>query len=221
MSKLTKKNGRYVIDKIKLNQVDEAYLDGGGELGVTVTITDDRFMSSQQRNFIFALCREVSYETGIDLEVFRADMMTVHEAVYGKNLGSLIKYSMTDANGLISTIITFMIDKQIPIRYELIKEQDFRFNQNHVYLMCLKRICVVCGRRAELHHVDAIGMGRNRDKVSHIGMRMLPLCREHHNEAHTLGDNRMLEKYHLEPIKIDKKLEYFIKKGHVRIFEEE
>ena len=221
MSKLTKQNGNYVVDKVKLNQVDEAYLNNGGELRVTVNIHDGRWMSKQQRNFIFALCREVSYETGIDLEVFRADMMAVHETVHGKNLGSLTKYSMTDANELINIIITFMIDKQIPIRYELIKDQDFRFNKDHVYLMCLKRICTVCGRRAELHHVDAVGMGRNRDKISHIGMRMLPLCREHHNEAHTIGDKALIDKYHLEPVKVDKKLEYFIKKGHVRVFENE
>lgn len=220
MSKLTKQNGKYVVDKVKLNQVDEAYLNNGGELRVTVNIHDGRWMSKQQRNFIFALCREVSYETGIDLEVFRADMMAVHEAVHGKSLGSLTKYSMTDANELINIIITFMIDKQIPIRYELIKNEDFKFSRSHVYQMCLKRICNVCGKRAELHHTNkAVGMGRNRQKISHIGMEILPLCREHHNEAHTIGDKAFLERYHLEPITIDKTLEYFIKTGKIRVFE--
>lgn len=220
MSKLTKQKGKYVIDKIKLNQVDEAYLDGGGELGVTVTITDDRFMSSQQRNFIFALCREVSYETGIDLNQFRASMMSVFNSLYSKELSSLTQYSMTDANRLIEIIIIFMIDKEIAISYDLIKNEDFKFSQSHVYQMCLKRICNVCGKRAELHHTNkAVGMGRNRQKISHIGMEILPLCREHHNEAHTIGDKAFLERYHLEPVIIDKTLEHFIKTGKIRIFE--
>lgn len=36
------------------------------------------------------------------------------------------------------------------------------------------RKCAVCGRRAELHHVDRVGMGRDRREICHIGMQALP-----------------------------------------------
>lgn len=217
--KLTKHKGQYIISNPKLSLANEMLLDSGGSLAVSLKLHDKRHMSDQQRKFIFALCREVEYETGIDLNQFRASMMSVLNSMYDEKLSSLTQYSMTDANRLIDIIIIFMIDKEIAISYDLIKNQDFRFNQSHVYQMCLKRICNVCGQRAELHHVDTVGIGRDRNKISHIGMRMLPLCREHHNEAHTIGDKAFLERYHLEPIKIDKTLEHFIKTGKIRVFD--
>src|SRR5699024_6805365 len=100
----------------------------------------------------------------------RASMMTVLNSIHDEELTSLTEYTMTDANRLIDIIITFMIEKEIAINHSLIENQDFNFSQAHVYQMCLKRICNVCGRRAELHHVDAVGMGRDRKKISHIGM---------------------------------------------------
>jgi hypothetical protein len=49
-------------------------------------------------------------------------------------------------------------------------------------------------------------MGGNRDDMCHIGMECLPLCREHHMEAHQHGDRALMDKYHLEPITIDEKI---------------
>ena len=39
-----------------------------------------------------------------------------------------------------------------------------------------------------------------------IGMEAMPLCREHHMEAHQHGDDALMEKYHLHPITIDEKI---------------
>ncbi len=66
--------------------------------------------------------------------------------------------------------------------------------------------CAVCGRKAELHHVDRVGMGRDRREICHIGMQALPLCREHHQEAHQHGDKALLEKYHLATVAIDERI---------------
>ena len=87
--------------------------------------------------------------------------------------------------------------------------------------MALKRICVVCGRRADLHHLDKIGMGNNRNNIDHVGLRVLPLCREHHNEIHMTGDDKFINKYILTPIVVDKKLDYFIKKGTLKYYKGE
>jgi hypothetical protein len=40
-------------------------------------------------------------------------------------------------------------------------------------------------------------MGRNRDTIIHEGMEVLPLCREHHTEVHTIGRDSFMKKYHL------------------------
>ena len=127
---------------------------------------------------------------------------------------------MTYANGLIDTIISFCIDNQIPINAETINEYRYTFDEKQTYAMALQRVCVVCGQRADIHHVDSVGMGNNRNDISHVGKRALPLCRLHHGECHQTGNEKFIEKYHLTPFTIDKKMEYFIKKGKIREFKE-
>ena len=78
--------------------------------------------------------------------------------------------------------------------------------QASVYAAAIHKRCIVCGQKAELHHVDRVGMGGDRHDMCHIGMRALPLCREHHNEAHQHGDAALMDKYHLEPVVIDEKI---------------
>jgi hypothetical protein len=65
--------------------------------------------------------------------------------------------------------------------------------------------CCVCGLKADLHHVDHVGTGRDRDEIIHEGMKVLPLCREHHREAHTNGQKTFEEKWHItDGIEADK-----------------
>ena len=78
--------------------------------------------------------------------------------------------------------------------------------QAAVYSAMMHKRCIVCGKKADLHHVDRVGMGADRREICHIGMRALPLCREHHQEAHQHGDAALMDKYHLEPIIIDEKI---------------
>ena len=75
--------------------------------------------------------------------------------------------------------------------------------------------CCICGKPADLHHVQSVGSQGYRDKINHIGLEALPLCREHHTESHTKGQIEFMKQYHLEPIKIDKKIArlYKLNKG--------
>ena len=59
-----------------------------------------------------------------------------------------------------------------------------------------------------MHHVDRIGMGRDRKTIVHVGMRAIALCREHHIMAHN-NEATLFEKYHIYGIKLD---EYLCKK---------
>ena len=76
----------------------------------------------------------------------------------------------------------------------------------YVYMAAVHKRCAVCGKKAEVHHVDAVGMGRNRKEIIHLGMQILPLCRTHHMECHRIGKKDFLEKYLLEPVKADERI---------------
>lgn len=218
--KLWKNKGQFIISQPELSMVNNMYLDSGGKLDVELKIIDKRSMSDKQRRFIFKLCQEVEDNTGLDKEMFRYQSMIKNTKENEISKASLTAYSMQDANKLIDLIIEHFIENEIPLDSKILEDNDFKLNQKHIYIMCLKRKCAICSRHADLHHVDHVGMGRDRKTISHIGLRMLPLCRVHHTEAHTIGDKTFIECYHLDPIVIDEKLEWFIKKGTLKTWRE-
>lgn len=214
--KLIKRNNNYIIQGLKLSMANEMYLEQGEQLEVEVKLVDVRNISDKQRKFIFALCSEVEDYSGLPKELFRAQAMAKNVIQNEVAKSSMTEYSVTDANQLIEIIIDYFIENSIPLDQKILDDNEYKLTATHIYSMCLQRKCAICSKHADLHHLDAIGMGRNRDKISHIGMRMLPLCREHHSLAHNIGNKKLLETYHLTPIVIDEKLEYFIKKGTLK-----
>ena len=218
MATIEKHNGIYIVKGAPISKVDDLMLDCGEVLEVNISKVDNRHISDRQRKFIFALCSEIAYYMGEDTEWVRMLVQTYNAKLREIEVESLSTCSMTYANGLIDTIINFCIDNQIPFNGDIIKENGYSFDEKQTYAMALQRYCVICGQRADIHHVDQIGTKGNRRKISHIGMRALPLCRVHHTEAHSVGRDTFLEKYHLTPFIINKKMEYFIKKGKIKEF---
>jgi hypothetical protein len=88
---------------------------------------------------------------------------------------------------------------------------------DYVYSCLVNKKCCVCGLHTELHHVDRVGMGRDRTEILHEGMRALPLCREHHREAHDMGEDAFQARYHLsDGIELDKTLCRIYKLGRAK-----
>ena len=68
---------------------------------------------------------------------------------------------------------------------------------------CLRfRKCVICGNPADLAHYEAVGMGRNRNRIDETKFRYMSLCRIHHVEQHTIGIESFVQKYHIVPVKL-------------------
>lgn len=221
MARLFKKKGDYVVTDLSLNQTSNMYLecDSRNYIDIDIRVVDNRHISDQQRKFIFALCNEISYYTGDDSEYIRLLLQQYNANLREIEVESLSSCSMSYANKLIDTIIDYCIEKEIPISTDVIKGNEYRFTNHQIYMMCLKRICAVCGSRADIHHVDTVGMGINRNHISHVGKKAIPLCRKHHTEIHQTGNKDFMEKYHIEPIEVDEKMDYFIKRGKLRIDE--
>lgn len=221
MSKIIKKGNDLIVKELNLTFAQGISLEDGEALECDISILDNRMITDKQRKFIFALCSDYEFYSGEDREMFRLLMQQFNANLREIEVESLSTCSMTYANGLIDTIITFMIDNQVPISKKHLDDNEYAFTEKQVYAMTIKRVCAVCGQRADIHHIDSVGMGNNRKKISHIGMKVIPLCRTHHVEAHSMGDDKFFNKYHLTPILVDEKLEYFIKKGKLKIYDKE
>lgn len=118
-------------------------------------------------------------------------------------------FSLSDCSREVARLyITWLIDfcllHDIPCGEPLWKlAEDI---PKYVYMAAVHKRCAVCGQKAELHHIDAVGMGRNRKEICHLGMKVLPLCRSHHQECHRVGKKDFLSRYILEPVKVDERI---------------
>lgn len=169
-----------------------------------IRLDDGRTISADQRKKIYATLRDMAACSGHEpaelKEILKYDYMAETDAEYF----SLSDCSMTTANEYLSHILEVCIRMGFPLGEEIIKRSPDIART--IYACLAKKVCVCCGDKAELHHVDAVGTGRSRKEIVHEGMRVLPLCRKHHTEAHTMGRDSFCDKYHIFGISLDRYL---------------
>ena len=175
---------------------------------VRVFWADNRCISAEQRRKAWALMTEIAAYQGQDKEdVYReqsaAFSIKNFESLQG-HLFHLSTATVSEARDFINLLIEIIIEYGIPTKEPLYGLCDDL--ERYTYACLMNKKCAVCGKKTELRHVDHVGMGYNRKEIDHIGMRCLPLCREHHMEAHNIGQTAFDAKYHLEPIAIDDKI---------------
>lgn len=174
---------------------------------VGVELVDKRHISADQRKKAYVLISYIAAWWGYTpLEAMKEmlKLMFVGEADTLRRSFSLSDCDMTTARLFITYLIDFCILHGVDVGEPLYQlSEDI---PRYVWACLMNKRCAVCGRKAELHHVDAVGMGRNRKEICHIGMRALPLCREHHTEIHAVGREDFLKRYFLEPVRIDERI---------------
>lgn len=172
---------------------------------VLVIWQDKRLRSPDQIRKAWALMTEIAEFQGQGKDDVYKEQATAfsikHLEMLQGQLFHLSSATMTMAKDFITLLVEIVIEYGIPTKEPLYGLcDDIR---HYVYACLMHKKCAVCGQKTELHHVDAVGMGRNRNEICHIGMRALPLCTNHHMEAHQIGNKAFIERYHIEPIEID------------------
>lgn len=175
---------------------------------VLVQPIDGRPLSDKQRKCCYALIREIADYTGqgldptkewMKLKFLADDLEQTADKIF-----SLSSAPMSLVCAFQKYLVNFILDWNIPCRFSLLDMVDDV--ESYVYSCLIHKTCAICGMPAELHHHDRIGAGRNRDEIDQEGMLAQPLCREHHAEAHNIGQHTFDRKYHIVPVPIDKTL---------------
>lgn len=166
-----------------------------------IELIDGRGISRKQQKSIYALLRDISLYTGYTPEEIKQIMKYDYLATYGGDMFSLASVDMTTARKFQTHLIEFVLKNDIPCSVNLLEEADDI--GKYIYMCLIYKKCCISGKKSELHHVDSIGMGRNRNEVTHTGMRAMPLSRKYHNEVHTIGQQSFNKKYHVFGVKID------------------
>ena len=197
--------GGGVIIRAALPSIDRAILRRYDK--VLVEFADGRRISPEQRKKAYALMGEIAEWIG-DVPEYVKKLMKMEFIVsrlesMKKEMFSLSDCDVTTARLFISFLIDFMIEHEVPSRvplYELCEDV-----QKYVYACLMHKACAVCGKRADVHHLSGSRAGhgglawREKDQT---GAKVLPLCREHHMQAHQ-GEAEFLERYHLQGIEMD------------------
>lgn len=160
---------------------------------------DSRPLSDKQRKTCYALLREIADFTGQGLdptkEWMKLKFMADDLEQTADRIFSLSNAPMSLVCAFQRYLVRFVLDWDIPCRFSLLGMVDDV--QDYIYSCLLNKKCCICGAYTDLHHIERVGMGRNRDEIIHEGLEVLPLCREHHQEAHTMPDEDFFGRYHI------------------------
>ncbi len=200
---------------------------------VEVLLTDGRQITVKQRNAIHAMVHDITeFTCGFAWKphVFNKTLAELElQYVLALNDDEQVRYALTQnycrltetplfslspravncadettAREFLGWLIDLCVEHAIPVGGCLLdRAEDIG---RYLYACLAHRRCAICGRKADLHHVDTVGMGRNRREITHLGMRAESLCRVHHNEAHALGQRTFDHRYRLFGIAMDEPL---------------
>ena len=173
---------------------------------VEIGLCDGRSISPEQRKKIYALLAEISDYVGDDTEstkrTMKMDFVMNRMQAMQRKMFSLSDVDMNTASEFISYLVEFILEHDIPCQDNKLSDLCDDIGK-YVYACLMNKKCAVCGSHADLHHIDTVGMGNDRQEVHHLGRLVMPLCREHHTTIHTIGVDSFMKKYHLQAVNAD------------------
>ena len=178
------------LHQVLHRQIKECYID----------LIDSRPLSDKQRKCCYALINAIAEWSGSSTEeikeAFKLEFWAEKVDTLADKIFSLANAPMSLIAEFQKFLVNFIITNDVPVKRPLLEYVD---DIAHYTYMCLiHKKCVICGKKADLHHIDTIGMGNNRNEVEQLGREVMSLCREHHTEMHTIGNKDFKDKYHFD-----------------------
>jgi hypothetical protein len=166
-----------------------------------IILRDGRTINREQQKKAYALMRDISFWSGHTPDEIKELCKYDYLSKVGGEMFSLADCSVTFARGFIDYLVEFCLIHDVPCRDSLLSLcEDIK---RYLYLCLIHKRCCVCGKKTQLHHVDTVGMGYDRNEICHIGMRAEALCFKHHRECHDIGQKEFDERYHIFGTEID------------------
>lgn len=164
-------------------------------------LDDGRTITADQRKKAYATIRDISDFTGYLPEEQKEWLKYLHIAKTGCDYFSLSNCTVDEAREFINTILEFALESGIPLSEQAINRTD---DIGRYLYYCIKhKRCCICGQKGEIHHVDTIGMGFDRNHYDDSKNRKICLCRLHHTIAHQRGMDAFEKMYKVYGIVVD------------------
>lgn len=173
----------------------------GNKVDAEIRINDGRTITADQRKKIFATIKDIADHTGDNPEFLRKYLLYDYCSKSGEMPFSLSNCSISQAREYINHILDFVLEWNIPLTDLGIERTD---DIDRYLYSCVKyrRCCITGQTGADIHHVDKVGMGRDRQRISHSNLRLIALSRKWHNKVHTEGEGKIFELYKIYGITV-------------------
>ena len=164
-----------------------------------VEFLDNRQMSQKQNALSHVLIADVARWSYDEPKWIESVLKYYYEAKSGVYFEHS-RATKNEATEWIGFLIEFILKNDIPLE----KRYQYLLENNKWFYYCLKyRKCCICGKHADVCHIEVVGMGRNRKKISHENFTFYAGCRFHHQEEHRIGTKNFLNKYQIKPVKLN------------------
>lgn len=195
--------GTYLQVYVPGVEIQDKYFDVKGLAKGLIQLDDGRMISAAQRGLLYALFDDIQRWQGeshrrIGIEKVKTILKESFCAKTNLPMFSLSNVTMTLAGEFVDYVLDYTFEFGVPLRFKTFEMA--KTSRNWSYICFKHREGTVCKKaNAEVHHLDAVGR-RNRNKVDHSKMELIMLCREHHQEAHNIGDETFLKKHYVAGI---------------------
>lgn len=182
-----------------------------------VRIDDGRSITAEQRRKIYATIRDIAEWMGDTPDAVKVYFKWSFCGDEEHESFSLSNVDRETATAFLTYLIDFCIQNGVPCSDPLWDRcEDV---ERYVYACIMTRTCCITGKKnAQIHHVDRIGMGRNRNTICQIGMPVVPLAPDLHTMIHYQGgEEEFYQKHHITPIRLTEKMVRHLHLGRVPI----
>lgn len=127
-------------------------------------VDDGRSITPAQRRKAYATLGDISNYTGYTVEAAKEIMKVENMLRLGQDkVISLSDCTITEAREYINTLMEYSLKEGLILTESGLKRTD---DIDAYLIQCIRyKRCCICGKTAEIHHVDAIGMGNDRRHV--------------------------------------------------------
>ena len=182
-----------------------------------VRLDDGRTITASQRRKIYATIRDIADWSGDMPESIKAHFKWAFCGDEENEDFSLSTVDRETASAFLSYLVDFCVQNGVPCSDPLWDRcEDI---ERYMYACVMTRTCCITGKKgAQIHHYDRIGIGRNRNTICQVGMRVVPLDPAIHTMLHYQGgEDEFYQKHHIEPIALTEKMCAHLRLGKIEI----
>jgi hypothetical protein len=184
---------------------------------VEVRIDDGRSITADQRRKIYATMRDIADWSGDMPDAIKSYFKWSFCGDNEHEDFSLSDVDRETASEFLTYLIDFCIQNGVPCSDPLWDRcEDI---ERYMYACVMTRTCCITGKKnAQIHHYTRVGMGRNRNEICHVGMKVVPLSADIHTMIHfTGGEDEFYENHHIVPIALTEKMCKHLELGNIQI----